>query len=377
MGEAASTKTLSLDVELKLYDDLLIPVCAVNHDGVIVYFNSMFSNFSKLPPRKLRQKALRDVLNCPALRTNELLLRALREDAPMVSEENSIDLGPGEIREAIFKVIPHHAQDGQSYALVTVQDISIERILHEKHRIQLDELKAKNAEIKRYSEGLEILVDERTKELREAMAQSERLLLNILPQKIAERLKAGSGTIADRIENVSVMFVDIVNFTPLSGGMDPVQVVEFLSAVFDSFDRLMDKHGVEKIKTIGDAYLAVAGVPVPRDDHAIAICHVALDMVMDLEVLAKKYNLPLRARFGINSGPVVAGVLGMKKFAYDIWGDAVNVASRMESHGEPDKIQVSHSTYELAKDAFNFEARGPIKVKGKGDVLSYFLLSRK
>jgi adenylate cyclase len=266
--------------------------------------------------------------------------------------------------------------DGKQVAL-TIQDFSIERILHAKHRIQLDELKAKNAEIKRYSEGLEILVEERTQELRVAMDQSERLLLNILPKKIAERLKANEGTIADRFDGVSVLFLDIVSFTPITSGMDPIHVIDFLSRIFDSFDSLMDKHGVEKIKTIGDCYLAVAGVPVADKDHAIKICAVALDMLAEVAIINQSLDFELKVRLGIHSGPVVAGVIGHRKFAYDIWGDTVNVASRMESHGEKNKIQISASTYELVKDHFICEERGVIDVKGKGQVKAYWLVAKR
>jgi class 3 adenylate cyclase len=377
LNQTAQKLEPTLAEELALYDDLLIPVCAVDEDGVIQYFNSMFGNFAKLPPRKLRGKPLKDILNCPVVKGGELLTRAFREWAPLVSEENSIDVGVGEIRDAIFKVIPHTSHDGKRWIVVSVQDISIERILHEKHRVQLDELKAKNAEIKKYSEGLELLVEERTSELRASMEQSERLLLNILPKKIAERLKSGEGTIADRFDSVSVMFADIVSFTPISSSMDPVHVVEFLSATFEAFDALLDRHGVEKIKTIGDAYLAVAGVPIWSDDHAVKICNAALDMRDEVEKLASRFSFKFEVRFGINSGPVVAGVLGMKKFAYDIWGDVVNVAARMESHGTPNKIQIAQETYELVKDKFVFEDRGIIEVKGKGPTRAYFLVGRK
>lgn len=260
---------------------------------------------------------------------------------------------------------------------MTIQDFSIERILHAKHRIQLDELKAKNEEIKKYSEGLEILVEKRTHELRAAMDQSERLLLNILPRKVADRLKSNEGTIADRFDCVSVLFIDIVSFTPLSSGMDPINVVDFLGRMFDAFDGMMDRHRVEKIKTIGDCYLAVAGLPEVDPEHALNICALALEMREEMKKINASLPFELKARFGIHSGPVVAGVIGHRKFAYDIWGDTVNVASRMESHGEKDRIQISAETYELIKDHFECEERGLIDVKGKGSFHAYWLVGKK
>ncbi len=359
-----------------LYDDLLIPVAAIAEDLSVAYFNASFSAFTKLAPRKLRQKPIRKVLASRVITGSEFLERCFREWAPLVSEETTVDVGGGEVRDCIFKAVPFTTPDGQRQVIVSVQDISIERVLHAKHRVQLDELKAKNAEIKKYSEGLEILVEERTQELRVAMDQSERLLLNVLPKKIAERLKANEGTIADRFEVVSVLFVDIVGFTPITSKMDPVHVVEFLSRIFDSFDGMMDRHKVEKIKTIGDCYLAVAGVPVADEQHAVNICSLALEMQTEIARINDTLDFELTVRFGIHSGPVVAGVIGHRKFAYDIWGDTVNVASRMESHGIQNKIQISAPTYELIKNQFVCEERGVIEVKGKGEVKAYWLVAK-
>jgi class 3 adenylate cyclase len=362
---------------LALYDDLLIPVCAVDAAGVVCYFNSTFTSFIKLSPRKIRGKILKEVISSKVITSTDLVERCHKEWLPMVSEETTIDVGGEEVRDAIFKLIPHTSPDGSRQVVLTVQDVSIERILHAKHRVQLDELKAKNDEIKKYSEGLEILVDERTKELREAMAQSERLLLNVLPKKIADTLKIQQGTIAQRHDMVTVLFCDIVNFTPISGTMDPRDVVEFLSKVYDCFDKTLDKYKVEKIKTIGDCYLAVTGAPEFDPDHAVNMCNFALDMREEILRINEQLSFDLELRFGMNSGPVVAGVIGQRKFAYDIWGDAVNVASRMESHGESNKIQISSGTYDLVKDLFKCEERGMIKIKGKGDFMAYWLVGRK
>jgi class 3 adenylate cyclase len=376
MSEAAKKLEDIPGKDLGLYDDLLIPVCAVDEAGTIVYFNSIFTGFMKLSPRKIRSKPIKEVINSNIIKSTDLIDRCFKDWMPMVSEETTIDVGE-EVRDAIFKLIPHTTPDGVRQVVLSVQDISIERVLHAKHRVQLDELKAKNEEIKKYSEGLEILVDERTKELREAMAQSERLLLNVLPKKIADTLKVQEGTIAHRHDNVTVMFCDIVNFTPISSHMDPVEVVDFLSQVYDSFDKTLDKYKVEKIKTIGDCYLAVTGAPEHDEEHAINMCNFALDMRDEILRLNDSLSFQLHARFGINSGPVVAGVIGQRKFAYDIWGDAGNVASRMESHGESNRIQISDKTYAMVKDIFVCEERGSIQVKGKGDFMAYWLVSRK
>jgi len=362
---------------LALYDDLFIPVCAVDANGVVTYFNTKFINFIKLPSGKIKGKLLKDVINSKVIRSSDLVKQCHQMWLPMVSEDTTIRVGNDELRDAIFKLIPYIDNDGLRHVVVTVHDVSIERILLAQHRVQLDELKSKNEEIKKYSEGLEILVHERTKELRETMAQSERLLLNVLPKKIADMLKIHQGTIAQRHDAVTVLFCDIVNFTSISGSMDPRDVVEFLAKIYDCFDRTLDKYKVEKIKTIGDCYLAVTGVPEADPDHAINMCNFALDMRDEILELNCQLNFGLQARFGMNSGPVVAGVIGQRKFAYDIWGDAVNVASRMESHGESNKIQISSGTYDLVKDFFHFEERGMIEIKGKGEFMAYWLLGRK
>jgi len=205
-------------------------------------------------------------------------------------------------------------------------------------------------------------------------ARSERLLLSILPPAIAERLKDEPGTIAEGFAVASVMFADLAGFTAYSRTADPRGLVELLDAVFSEFDRLAAEHGVEKIKTIGDAYMAVAGLPVPRPDHAAAAARMALGMHDAFAALARERGLPLALRIGIHSGPVVAGVIGRQKFSYDLWGDTVNLASRMESHGEPGRIHVSAATRELLGEAFRFEERGEVAVKGSGTMRTFFLL---
>jgi adenylate cyclase len=207
-------------------------------------------------------------------------------------------------------------------------------------------------------------------------AKSERLLLNVLPKEIARVLKDHDQTIAEHFAWASILFADMVGFTPLSAAMSPVEMVDLLNDVFTYFDSLAEKYGVEKIRTIGDSYMVAAGVPCPRADHAQALAHMALDMCAYVARLSETQK-GLSFRIGINSGPVVAGVIGRKKFQYDLWGDAVNTASRMESHGTAGKIQISEATYDLLKDEFECEPRGTIPVKGKGEMATWYLLSNQ
>ncbi|NEP11216.1 MAG: PAS domain S-box protein [Symploca sp. SIO2C1] len=207
--------------------------------------------------------------------------------------------------------------------------------------------------------------------------KSEKLLLNILPQPIAEQLKQSEGSLAQQFDAVTILFADIVGFTPLSTQMPPLELINFLNQIFSAFDQLAQKHGVEKIKTIGDAYMAAGGLPIMQDNHAEAIANMALDMQQAITHFQAQQGESFQIRIGINTGPVVAGVIGIKKFIYDLWGDAVNVASRMESLGVPGKIQVTTATYERLKDKFAFEKRGAIPVKGKGEMTTYWLVGRK
>ena len=210
--------------------------------------------------------------------------------------------------------------------------------------------------------------------LRIEQEKSEILLLNILPRPIAERLKAATQTIADHFDATSILFADVVDFTPLSQRLPPVEVVGILDQLFSHFDALVERHGLEKVKTIGDCYMAAAGVPNPHPDHARKAALLALDMRDVVATSAVVGRLGLELRIGINSGPVVAGVIGTKRFLYDLWGDAVNTASRMESHGTPGEIQITRETYELLKDEFVCKPRGTILVKGKGRMETWYLV---
>ncbi|HEY9605587.1 MAG TPA: adenylate/guanylate cyclase domain-containing protein [Allocoleopsis sp.] len=238
--------------------------------------------------------------------------------------------------------------------------------------------------LRQTSKELELRVIERTTQLQEIneelvkeQEKCERLLLNILPEPIAQQLKERTSHIADGFADVTILFADIVGFTQLSEQLSPTQLVGILNEIFSTFDRLTEQYGLEKIKTIGDAYMVVGGIPTPRSDHADAIAQMALDMRKEIARFNLKHSITISVRMGINTGPVVAGVIGTKKFIYDLWGDAVNTASRMESHGLAGCIQVTQATYELLQNKYLFQERGRIQIKGKGEMTTYLLIGKK
>ncbi|HEY9886814.1 MAG TPA: adenylate/guanylate cyclase domain-containing protein [Candidatus Obscuribacterales bacterium] len=213
--------------------------------------------------------------------------------------------------------------------------------------------------------------------LKSEQEKSEKLLLNILPVTIAEQLKLEVGAIASRFDEATILFADLVDFTGLSLEMTPNELVSVLNEVFSAFDGIADTLGLEKIKTIGDAYMVVGGLPTPRPDHAAAILEMAIALLATIQTFKRRDGSPFQLRIGINTGPVVAGVIGIKKFSYDLWGDAVNIASRMESHGVVDRIQVSESTYRHVQAHYEFEDRGTIKIKGRGPMHTYLYARRR
>jgi len=226
-------------------------------------------------------------------------------------------------------------------------------------------------------ERLRLLQLQAEKELVEREREkSERLLLNILPSAIAGRLKGGEKSIANGHEIVSVMFADLCGFTALSRKTTPADLVSMLNGIFTAFDHIVEEHGVEKIKTIGDCYMLVGGIPLHRDDHAAAVAECALEMLDALAALNRETGTELQMRVGIHTGPVVAGVIGKIKFTYDLWGDTVNVASRMESSGQPGRVHLSEQTAELLQGRFLLEDRGFVECKGLGAVKTYFLNGR-
>jgi class 3 adenylate cyclase len=215
------------------------------------------------------------------------------------------------------------------------------------------------------------------REIARANRENERLLLNVLPASIAERLRAGEMVIADRFEDMTVLFADVVGFTQLSTVMAPADIVEILNAVFSIFDRLADRHELEKIKTIGDAYMVAGGLTPGGNSHAERVADMGLAIVDEVARFRSPTGQRLQVRVGIQTGPAVAGVIGIRKFIYDVWGDTVNTASRMDSHGIPGRVQVTEATYERLRDAFEFEPRGVIDVRGKGPMATYLLVGRK
>jgi class 3 adenylate cyclase/NAD(P)-dependent dehydrogenase (short-subunit alcohol dehydrogenase family) len=232
-------------------------------------------------------------------------------------------------------------------------------------------------EVSSVNRELEHRIDVRTRELAEERDRSEKLLLSILPTPIARRLEAGEELIADYFDSATVLFADIVGFTSLSSRLPPPKVVEVLNTLFGEFDAIAEHYEVEKIKTIGDSYMAVGGVPLRQADHVQRVANMALEMMPTLEQLGRTMNLPLSGRIGIHTGDVVAGVIGRQKFIYDLWGDTVNTASRMESQGVTGRIQVSDQVHDVIDQSFQFEPRGDIEVKGKGTMSTYFLTGVK
>ncbi len=228
-----------------------------------------------------------------------------------------------------------------------------------------------------HSENLEHLVAERTSELEAEKQTSERLLLNVLPSPIADRLKHGEGVIVDRFDQVTVLFADIVGFTALSSRTSPEALVSMLNELFSAFDRLAEEYGLEKIKTIGDAYMVVAGIPQERADHAQAMARMAQSMLDAIAAYSVRHGTDLTIRVGLHSGSVVAGVIGTKKFIYDLWGDTVNTASRMESSGVPGRIHVSEATHAHLANLYDFEPPRRLEIKGKGLMSTYVMIGPK
>jgi len=219
--------------------------------------------------------------------------------------------------------------------------------------------------------------DDALRLLRIEQAKTDTLLVNILPRPIADILKDEQRTIAERFDAVSILFADVVGYTPLTTTVEATEMVTILNEIYTCFDEVVERFGLEKIRTMGDGYMVASGVPTPRPDHAQALADGALAMMSFLDRWQSPHAATIRLRMGMSSGPVLAGVIGRKKFSYDVWGDPVNVASRMESHGAPGKIQVTRETYELLKADFILEARGTIRIKGKGEMETWFLVDRR
>jgi class 3 adenylate cyclase/PAS domain-containing protein len=322
-------------------------VLAVDEQGRIVSYNNQFCELWQIPDSVLQSVEYGGLLSLLQhhLQLPDGLVEALENayDSPEKYTQREIYLADRRVIDCYSGQV--HSPEGKFYGMVWYFRDVTERIC--------------------------IL-----QELRAEQERSERLLLNMLPEKIAKKLKHSRASMADGFEEVSVLFADIVGFTELSSHMSPVQLVGLLNRIFSMFDNLCDQYKLEKIKTIGDAYMVVSGLPEPRVDHAAAIASMALDMQKAISQVKSREGIQISMRIGINSGPVIAGVIGTKKFIYDLWGDTVNVASRMESLGAAKAIQVTEETYSRLREQFNFEKRGLIPVKGKGEMMTYWLVGK-
>jgi class 3 adenylate cyclase len=254
-------------------------------------------------------------------------------------------------------------------------NVEIQINSHDEFKLLAQTFNFMAVEIRDYAQGLEKLVEKRTNDLKREKELSESLLYNILPKLVANRIQQGETMIADYFPNATVIFCDIVGFTTIASHTSPTRLVEMLNQIFSEFDQLTDFYQLEKIKTTGDAYMAVAGVPKQNPAHAEVTALMAFDMMKAINKLQTTLSEKIKVRIGIHSGAVVAGIVGKRKFAYDLWGDTVNIASRMESQGIAGKIHCSEVFYRLLADKFTFEERGTMEIKGKGKMLTYFLIS--
>ncbi len=317
-------------------------------------------------------------------------------DLGHIKEITSVNSDDNEHFEIFDMIVPvFHGDDALAYLILGDEDdeqLAVSSIIKhlnflqlltnivvsaiENQRLQQEALKQEKEKqkiIEKQNEMLEKQVAVRTKELRAEKDESERLLNNILPMEVADELKRKGSTTPQRYKEVSILFTDFKGFTATSATISPRVLVGELNDIFKAFDRIMDKHDVEKIKTIGDAYMAVCGIPKASDLHAIQCVKSGLDMIEFLEERGKRAKIKWEMRVGIHSGPLVAGVVGTRKFTYDVWGDTVNTAARMESNGAPAKINISARTHELIKDYFECEYRGKLEAKGKGAIDMHFV----
>jgi len=331
---------------------------------------------------------------------------ALQENRSLVmedveDEEVLIELRPSYLKPLgiVSLLISSFDIGGEIIGILMFEQIEIERYW------LLEEISFSSSLSELLSLGMEAQERRRAEDdLRVEKMRSERLLLNVLPKAIAERLKSSqiytptnipitrnaeiltsanisklrpnSSIVADTFESVTVLFGDIVSFTEFASSVPANELVHMLNEIFSEFDRLVDFYGLEKIKTIGDSYMAVGGLPVPRSDHAEAIASMALDMQQSIDRFIRPDGSPFKLRIGIHTGQAVAGVIGKKKFIYDLWGDTVNIASRMESHGVAGCIQVTEVTYQVLKGKFQFDPQKTIEIKGKGEMTTYFLVGK-
>lgn len=267
----------------------------------------------------------------------------------------------------------------QATKLTRIGDMAQRKLMNAQQELanQAKIIEQTNSELQHKNEQLKESIEEINQlnvVLEKEQVKADNLLLNILPAQIATRLKEGEETIADQYENVTVIFTDIVGFTNLASLVSATKIVQLLNLLFSKFDSLLDHYRVEKIKTIGDSYMVAAGIPNIDKDHALQAAAFTFAMQNELRQFVAATGYPISMRVGMHCGPVVAGVIGTKKFVYDLWGDTVNIASRMESHGEAGRIHCSESVYEELHHIYKFEERGTIDIKGKGKMRTFFLV---
>lgn len=368
------------------------------------------------------QKHLVELVNAAAIQLSSLIQRKRTEDALRIAEEKYHSIVENAV-EGIFQSTPAGRYLSVNSALArifgyespedlinSIEDISRQIYVDLKQRHKFIEAVEANNKVTGFESlvyrknGQVIWISENTRAVRDSegnllyyegtvsditerksiqealklqQQETERVLLNILPLPILKQLKCHQVPIADHFQGVTVLFADIVGFTEFCNRKTPGQLVSVLNIIFSKFDQLAQDYGLEKIKTIGDAYMVVGGLPLPRTDHAVAVAQMALSIQAEMVNINAQIGEEFKLRIGINTGPVVAGVIGLSKFIYDLWGDTVNIASRMETTGIPGKIQVAPDTYEQLKEQFIFKMRGRIPIKGKGEMNTYILLSKK
>jgi PAS domain S-box-containing protein len=344
----------------------ILMILTQRSDGAIAYANSVSGDRLGVDTQALVGYKLYDFFADPT--DNQRLQEILTADGYVRSYEMQVKRTDGILFWVSTSVHPL-SLSGEQALLTTLYDISDRKTAEAA-------LRQSQEQLRQQAQELEVRVEQRTAELRQQRQIAEQLLLNVLPQSIAERLKRGEKTIADSFSEATVLFADIANFTGLCSHVSPSELVELLNGIFSTFDQLADQRGLEKIKTIGDAYMVVGGLPNPSPDHVEAITTMAIDMLREISHFSTPDHQPITLRIGIHTGPVVAGVIGTRKFIYDLWGDTVNIASRMESHGEVGRIQVTQAVYQRLKNRYEFQERGAIDIKGKGFMTTYWLDQR-
>ena len=325
-------------------------------------FRERLVNFNKLNNEARRQR----------MRQQEVILARTAELVDLLpieratALEREINLIEGEIESSL---------DQQNDKSLTVSDNSVTELFAKSFSLLGQELSEQYSVLDQKVKERTLDLEKKSNEIADALQKNEDLILNILPKSIADRMTGAQSSIAEHFSDASILFADLVGFTKIARAASPEQLVDLLGGIFSDFDALTDQLNLEKIKTIGDSYMIAGGVPEPSERHCDRMATMAILMQKHINQIPRFNGTEIQLRVGIHSGPVIAGVIGTRKFAYDLWGDTVNIASRMESHGLPGRIQVSEVVYEKLRDNFRFEERGIINVKGRGTMTTYWLIS--